>query len=30
LRDDVCDACQLEFWRNIPGFLDLFSPPTKH
>jgi hypothetical protein len=30
LQDDVCDACQWEFWRKIPGFLDLFGPPTKH
>ena len=30
LQDDVCDACQLEFWRGIPGFLDLFGQPTTH
>jgi hypothetical protein len=31
LSDDVCDECQMAFWRNL-GFLDLFTAgqPTRH
>jgi hypothetical protein len=29
LRDDVCEECEMAFWRNI-GFFDLFRQPTRH
>jgi hypothetical protein len=29
LSDDVCEECEMTFWRNI-GLFDLFRYPTKH
>jgi hypothetical protein len=29
LKDDVCDECNMAFFRNI-GFFELFRQPTKH
>jgi hypothetical protein len=29
LSDDVCEECEMAFWKNI-GFFDLFRQPTKH